>query len=162
MLISYIINKEKRFKEKINSKWNLTMADGWNCIESGFWRHNEDGSATHRNHSNVHTWEEAWCFFSSHHHPLSPKIKLGCGACCSGPFEWNEGGRERSHIKTEWMWMDPEIVILRGVGQRKTDIVRYWLHVESKKMVQMKLFTKQKQHHRFSKWIYGYHRMGGG
>ena len=114
---------------------------------------------TNRNHSNVDTWEEAWRFLSSHHHPRAPKIKLGCGACCSGPFEWNEEGREWSHIKIEWIWMDPEIVILRGVSQRKTDIVRYWLHVESKKMVQMKLFTKQKRHHRFSKRIYGYHRM---
>lgn len=54
-----------------------------------------------RNQSNVDTWEEEWCFLSSQYHPLSPKIKLGCGTCCSGPFEWNEEGREWIHTKTE-------------------------------------------------------------
>ena len=41
-------------------------------------------------------------------------------------------------------WMDLEIIILSEVRQRKTNIKRYHLYVESKKMIQMNLFTKQK------------------
>ena len=43
--------------------------------------------------------------------------------------------------------MDLEIITLNEVSQRKTNIIRYCLHVESKKKkkVQMNLFTKQKQ-----------------
>ena len=41
-------------------------------------------------------------------------------------------------------WIDLEIMILNEVSQRKTNIIRYRLYVESKKMVQMNLFTKQK------------------
>ena len=40
--------------------------------------------------------------------------------------------------------MDLEIVILSELSQIKTNIMRYHLHVESKNMVQMNLFTKQK------------------
>ena len=42
-------------------------------------------------------------------------------------------------------WMDLEIVILSEVRQRKSNIIWYCLYVESKKMVQMNLFTKQKK-----------------
>ena len=45
-------------------------------------------------------------------------------------------------------WMDLEIIILKEVRQRKTNIIWYHLHVESKKMIQMSLFTKQKQTYR--------------
>ena len=48
-------------------------------------------------------------------------------------------------------WMDLEIVILSEDTQRE---IWYHLHVESKKMVQINLFTKQKQTHR--KQTYGY------
>ena len=53
-----------------------------------------------------------------------------------------------SHKKNEIMpcaatWMDLEIVILSEVRQRKTNII-YCLYVESKKMGQVNLFTKQK------------------
>ena len=41
-------------------------------------------------------------------------------------------------------WMDLEIVILSEVIQIKTNIILYHLYVESKKMIQMNLFTKQK------------------
>ena len=41
-------------------------------------------------------------------------------------------------------WMDLETIILTEVSQRKTNIILYHLYVESKKMIQMNLFTKQK------------------
>ena len=40
------------------------------------------------------------------------------------------------------IWMDLEIIILSEVRQTKTNI-RYHLYVESKKTIQMNLFTKQ-------------------
>ena len=53
-------------------------------------------------------------------------------------------------------WMDLEIIILSEVSQRKTSIIQYHLYVESKKMIQMNLFIKQKQTHRFQKQNYSY------
>ena len=41
-------------------------------------------------------------------------------------------------------WMDLEIIILSEVSQTKTNIILYHLYVESKKTIQMNLFTKQK------------------
>ena len=41
-------------------------------------------------------------------------------------------------------WMNLEIIILSEVNQRKTNIMVYHLYVESKKTIQMNLFTKQK------------------
>ena len=41
-------------------------------------------------------------------------------------------------------WMHLEMIILSEVNQTMTNII-YHLYVESKKMVQMNLFTKQKQ-----------------
>ena len=60
-------------------------------------------------------------------------------------------------------WIDPEIIIVSEERQRKTNIIRYHLYVESKKkMIQMNLFTKQKQTQKqiygFQKQIYGYQR----
>ena len=40
-------------------------------------------------------------------------------------------------------WMDLEVIILSEVRQRKINII-YHLYVESKKMIQMILFIKQK------------------
>ena len=40
-------------------------------------------------------------------------------------------------------WIDLEIIILCEVSQTEND--RYHLHVEYKRMIQMKLFTKQKR-----------------
>ena len=40
--------------------------------------------------------------------------------------------------------MELEIIILNEENQTKTNIIWYHLYVESKKMVQMNLFTKQK------------------
>ena len=55
-------------------------------------------------------------------------------------------------------WMDLEIIILSGVSQTKTNIIRFHLYVESKKMIQMNFFTKQKQTHRLQKQTYSYQR----
>ena len=55
-------------------------------------------------------------------------------------------------------WMDLEIIILREVSQTKTNIIWYHLYRESKKMIQMNLFTKQKQTHRLWKQVYCYQR----
>ena len=39
--------------------------------------------------------------------------------------------------------MDLEIILGEEVRQRKTNIIRYGLYMESKKMIQMNLFTEQ-------------------
>ena len=41
-----------------------------------------------------------------------------------------------------------EIITLSEVRQRKTNFIQYHLNMESKKMIQINLFTKQKQPHR--------------
>ena len=46
---------------------------------------------------------------------------------------------------------DLEIIIQSEVSQTKTNIIWYHLHVESKKVIQMNLFTKQKETHRCRK-----------
>ena len=51
-------------------------------------------------------------------------------------------------------WIDLEINILSKVRQRKTNT--YHLYVESKKVIQMNLFTKQKETHRHRKQTYAY------
>ena len=54
-------------------------------------------------------------------------------------------------------WMDLEIIILSEVSQTKTNIIWYSLYEESKKrMIQMNLFTKQKQTQRLREWTCGY------
>ena len=55
------------------------------------------------------------------------------------------------------IWIDLEIIILSEVSQTNTNII-YHLYVESKKVIQMNLFTKQKQTHRHRKQTYGYPR----
>ena len=59
-------------------------------------------------------------------------------------------------------WMDTEIVILSKTSQTKTNPIWYHLYVESKKMIQVNLFTKHKQTHRHRK-MHGYRRgkLGG-
>ena len=54
--------------------------------------------------------------------------------------------------------MDLEITILSEVSQRKKI---YHLYVESKKMMQMNLYTKQKQIHRYGKQTYGFQKSKG-
>ena len=54
--------------------------------------------------------------------------------------------------------MDLEIIILSEGSQRKKNIIWYHLYVESKKVIQMNLFVKQKQTPDSRKQIYGYQR----
>ena len=56
-------------------------------------------------------------------------------------------------------FMGLEFIILSEVSQRKTNII-YHLYMDSKKITQINLFTKQKQIHR-KKQIYGYQRVKG-
>ena len=52
-------------------------------------------------------------------------------------------------------WLDLEIIILNEVRQRKINSIGYHLYVESLKiMIQVNLFTQQKQTHRIQ--MYGY------
>ena len=51
-------------------------------------------------------------------------------------------------------WMQPEILILSEINQTEKD--KCHLYVESKKVMQRNLFTKQKQTHRFKKQTYAY------
>ena len=48
-------------------------------------------------------------------------------------------------------WMDLEITIVSEVSQAKTNTIWSHLYVESKKIIQMNLFIKQKQTHRHGK-----------
>ena len=43
-------------------------------------------------------------------------------------------------------------------GMNKEDVVSYMWNLKKKKMIQMNLFTKQKQTHRHRKQTYGYQR----
>ena len=56
----------------------------------------------------------------------------------------------------EAAWMNLEIIILNEVSQRKTNI--YHLYVESKKLIQINLFTKQKLPHRRRKQTYSFQK----
>ena len=53
-------------------------------------------------------------------------------------------------------WMDLEIIILSEINQTEKD--KYHMVWNLKKMIQMNLFTKQKQTHRLRKQSYGYQR----
>ena len=54
-------------------------------------------------------------------------------------------------------WMDLEIIILSEVARQKIQISYDITYVNSKKqIIQVILFTKQKQTHGLQKYIYGY------
>ena len=53
-------------------------------------------------------------------------------------------------------WMDLKNIILSEVNQREKADIIYYLYVESDKLIQMNLFTKQKQTPRHRKQTYGY------
>ena len=57
-------------------------------------------------------------------------------------------------------WMDLEIIILSEINQTEKD--KYHMVWNLKKMIQMNLFTKQKQTHRLRKETYGYQKGKGG
>ena len=58
-------------------------------------------------------------------------------------------------------WMDLEIIILSEVSQRMTSSICYHLYVEFLKVIQMNLFTKQKQTHRLRQRTYSNRRAWG-
>ena len=60
-------------------------------------------------------------------------------------------------------WMDLEIIILVKSGRERQlyDILYMW-NLKKQKMIQMNLFTKQKQTHRHRKQTYGYQSGKGG
>ena len=45
-------------------------------------------------------------------------------------------------------WMDLKIILQSEISQTKTNIIQYHVYVESKTMIQMNLFTKEKQTHK--------------
>ena len=53
-------------------------------------------------------------------------------------------------------WMDPEIIVLSEENQTKATVICYHLCVESKNVIQTKLFAKKKQIHRYNKETYSY------
>ena len=57
-------------------------------------------------------------------------------------------------------WIDLEIIILSEVNQRQIsyDIIYMW---DIKKIIQMNLFTKQKEVYKHAKHTYGYWRRKG-
>ena len=57
--------------------------------------------------------------------------------------------------------MDLETIILNEISQPKTNTIWYHLHMESKDIIQINLFTKEKQTHGQRKQTYGYQRRGG-
>ena len=51
---------------------------------------------------------------------------------------------KRSEMTFAMTWMDLEIIILNEVSDKKTGIIWCYLFVESEKMIQINLFTRQK------------------
>ena len=54
-------------------------------------------------------------------------------------------------------WMNLEMVVISEVNHKKTNII-YHLYADSKEMIQMNLFTKQRQIHRHRIQTYSYQR----
>ena len=54
--------------------------------------------------------------------------------------------------------IDPENIVLSEISQTEKDKGYMISQVESKKMIQMNLFPKQKETHRLQKQTYGYQR----
>ena len=59
-------------------------------------------------------------------------------------------------------WVGLEVITVSEVRQRETNIIPYRLRLEFKGMINMNLFTEQKQTHRHRKQSYGYQRGSGG
>ena len=54
--------------------------------------------------------------------------------------------------------IDPEIIVLSEVNQTKATVICLHLCVESKNVIQTKLFAQQKQIHRYNKETYSYQK----
>ena len=59
-------------------------------------------------------------------------------------MEYYSAIKENGTMVFTAVWVDLEIIILSEVSQRKINIIWYHLSVESKKMIHIDLFTKQK------------------
>ena len=70
-----------------------------------------------------------------------------------GTMEYYSAIKRNKIVPFAETWMDLEIVIESEVSQKEKN-----KYVESRKMVQMNLFTKQKDTHRHRKQIYGYQK----
>ena len=68
-------------------------------------------------------------------------------------MEYNSAIKRNEIMPFATTWMEPEIIILSEVRQRKTNIVWYCLYVESSKMIQVNIFTKQKKTHRLREFM---------
>ena len=77
---------------------------------------------------------------------------------CIYTVEYYSAIKKNEIIPFAATWLDLQMIILSEVSQTKTNIIWYHLYVEFKKMIQMNLFTKQKQTHRHRKQTYGYQR----
>ena len=80
---------------------------------------------------------------------------------CGMYIQWNiiQPLKKNETLPFAAMWLDLEIIMLSEISQGKTNTV-YHFYVESKKRIQMNLYTKQTQRHR--KQIYGYQKGGWG
>ena len=85
---------------------------------------------------------------------LEDTVHIDNGILLSHKKEW-----DKCHLQ-QATWMDLEIIIPSEANQRKIRIIWYHLYVESKKIVQINLFTNQKQTHRH-KQKYDYQRRRG-
>ena len=72
-------------------------------------------------------------------------------------MKYYSGIKESEIMPFAVTWVQLEIIEVSEVRQRKTNIIRYYLYEESKKMIHRNLLTKQKQSHRQEK-TQGYQR----
>ena len=78
-----------------------------------------------------------------------------------GTMQYYSAIKENEIMPFAATWMDLKIIILSEVSQIEKDQYHMVSLVESKKMIQMNLFIKQQQAHRYRKQIYGYQRGKG-
>ena len=64
-------------------------------------------------------------------------------------MEYNSAIKKNEIMPFAATWIDVEIFILSEISQTEKDKFAYHLYVESEKMIQINLFTKQKQTHRY-------------
>ena len=78
---------------------------------------------------------------------------------CIYTMEYYSAIKKNKMLPFATAWITLEGIMLSEISQGKTNTV-YHFYVESKKRIQMNLYTKQTQRHR--KQIYGYQKGGWG